>query len=381
MWRSAEHAMAMSARSVTLALVSAIALTLLVANPVHAKPATGKLLVTVRGLPPGHPSKVSVSGPDGYSKSLGRSARLKSLRPGTYTVTATGFDTAATRFEPVRATQSVVVRPKRTTAIRVKFTSSPLPPTAPDGVRATASDGQAIITWRKPASGASPTSYTATSNPGDLSCTSTTTTCTITGLANGTAYTFTVTAQNDAGTSPPSQATAPVTPLNCQLGGTCRVGDIGPGGGVVYYAAPARQTWGQYLEIAPVGWSGTIRDPIAPWGCDNTRIYYLRRDIGSGLSNTHQILAGCPQTGIAARLASNYRGGSKTDWFLPSELELGAIPLTMAVQQELDQDGYYWTSVEWGASDANYVYFYSFTVSYLTLSKSSALGVRPVRAF
>lgn len=381
MRRLAELMRAPSERSAALLLASLMGFSLLVASPVHAKSATGRLQVTVNGLPPGYPSQVVVTGPAGYSKLLGRSALLKGLQPGTYTVTATGFDSVASRFTPAPETQSVVVRSKSTTTVRVAFTSTPLPPRSPLNVIATASDGQATIRWRKATSGSSPTSYTATSAPGDLTCTAATTTCTITGLTNGTAYTFIVTAQNSAGVSPPSQASAPATPLNCRTGGTCRVGDIGPGGGVVFYSAPTRQPWGQHLEIAPVGWSGTIRDPIAPWGCDNTRIYYLRRDIGAGLSNTARILAECPQPGIAARLASEYRGGGKSDWFLPSELELGAIPLTLAVQQELDQDNYYWTSVEWGASEANYLYFYSFAVSYLTLSKTSALGVRPVRAF
>ncbi len=61
---------------------------------------------------------------------------------------------------------------------------------------ATAGNAQATVTFSPPASdgGSAITIYTATSNPGNLtaSCTAPCTSITVTGLTNGTAYTFTV---------------------------------------------------------------------------------------------------------------------------------------------------------------------------------------------
>ncbi len=61
-----------------------------------------------------------------------------------------------------------------------------------------------MVTWSVPSStgGAPITSYTATAKSGGETCkwTSGPLTCTVTGLTNGTAYTFTVTATNANGT-------------------------------------------------------------------------------------------------------------------------------------------------------------------------------------
>lgn len=88
-------------------------------------------------------------------------------------------------------------------------------PGAPTGVGATAGDGQAAVTWTASASDAgSPVlEYAVQATPGDHTCTATASlTCTVTGLANGTAYTFTVRARNAVGWGQWSAPSSPVTP-------------------------------------------------------------------------------------------------------------------------------------------------------------------------
>jgi hypothetical protein len=87
-------------------------------------------------------------------------------------------------------------------------------PDAPTGVSATSGgNASSTISWTAPSDGGSAiTSYTATSNAGQTCSSTTTTTCSVTGLTNGTPYTFTVTATNSIGTSDPSAPSSAVTP-------------------------------------------------------------------------------------------------------------------------------------------------------------------------
>jgi hypothetical protein len=83
-------------------------------------------------------------------------------------------------------------------------------------VAASAGVSEATVTWVPPAwdGGAQVTNYTVAAMPGGATCTALApnVSCTVTGLLNGTAYTFTAIATNDAGDSSASAPSTPVTP-------------------------------------------------------------------------------------------------------------------------------------------------------------------------
>ena len=137
--------------------------------------------------------------------------------------------------------------------------------------------------------------------------TSTTVAVTTTVAATSTTIAVTTTPTTVAPTTTTTVAattttTAAVTGYN--------VGDTGPGGGKIFYKDLTRAAGSQYFEAACIGWSdgtcgGTDQvDPQTQWGCyeaildgaDGTAI-------GTGRQNTADILAGCAEAGIAAKLA------------------------------------------------------------------------------
>ena len=93
---------------------------------------------------------------------------------------------------------------------------APTPAMAPLDVTATAGDAAAAVTWKAPASsGDYPiTTYKAISSPGGRIClvAAPALTCEVTGLTNGTPYTFTVQALTGAGWGATSTASNAVTP-------------------------------------------------------------------------------------------------------------------------------------------------------------------------
>lgn len=117
----------------------------------------------------------------------------------------------------------------------VRFTD---PAGMPSG---TAGNAQVAMNWVPPANdgGNPPVGYTVTSSPASAGCTATApaTSCTVTGLANGTAYTFTARAQHPNGPGPLSLPSAAITPVANQYTGPSP-GGAGPVSVVVNGGGP-----------------------------------------------------------------------------------------------------------------------------------------------
>ena len=118
-------------------------------------------------------------------------------------------------------------------------TTSPTAPSAPTGVTAAAGVASATVSFVAPnANGSSITGYTVTSNPGNFTAGGTSSPITVPGLANGTAYTFTVTATNAIGTGAASSPSNSVTPRTTPSAPSSVVATAGDGTASVAFSAP-----------------------------------------------------------------------------------------------------------------------------------------------
>jgi hypothetical protein len=197
-----------------------------------------------------------------------------------------------------------------------------------------------------------------------------------------------------------TNATVAITQLSiCGVGGTslCKIGMTGPGGGLIFFVDYNDQYAGlNYLEAAPVGWGNGITvnvhettgsstvDPLMKW-CSNTSSLlgldaWSNSAVGAGASNTSTADTTC--TGGAIQAASDYAGGSKSDWFLPS---VGEAMLMYTNLRQAGVGGFpsvdYWSSSEVDADIAWVQSFFGGSQNYGDFGKSHVRYVRPVRAF
>ena len=131
----------------------------------------------------------------------------------------------------------------------------------------------------------------------------------------------------------PATSTASAASYTCAQGGSCVVGNVGPGGGRVFYApgsaftmtgAPCSTTC-RYLESAPLTGAYAI-DNVTTYGLLGQVLHPAALQtsaIGSGYSNTEALVAATLSPTAAGNVAKAYRGSANlSDWFLPSSLEI-----------------------------------------------------------
>ena len=128
---------------------------------------------------------------------------------GSLSCTVTGLSNGQTYLFSVTATNAAGI-----SAPSDPVTVSPAgAPDAPGDLKASQAPGQTVLSWNLPLSsgGSAITGYRADDGKGHTCLSSTQRSCTVTGLTNGTTYTFTVTATSALGTSPASSPVS-VTP-------------------------------------------------------------------------------------------------------------------------------------------------------------------------
>jgi tRNA threonylcarbamoyladenosine modification (KEOPS) complex Pcc1 subunit len=177
---------------------------------------------------------------------------------------------------------------------------------------------------------------------------------------------------------------------SCANGGSCSIGDTGPGGGIVFYVASTYLTEGsalcsvgcKYLEAAPSSGSNGWSDlNTSLWGGSNTSVSGTGTTIGTGYANTAAIVAGSSTAGKAATAATAYRGpNDKTDWFLPSRDELTQMWIQRAAIGIPTGGNWYWSSSQ-SVSCCAYVQKFDGNGTTNDFNKTDSAYVRPIRAF
>jgi len=202
-------------------------------------------------------------------------------------------------------------------------------------------------------------------------------------------------------TTAASTTTTTTVALTCATGGTCVVGDTGPGGGIVFYVHSSGTFTStgsdcgsncNYLEAAPNNWNGA--DPARAWSGNTNTLVGTNTGLGTGYQNTSLAFTQNSTADRAITLAWNYSNNSKTDWHLPSRDELKEL-YKYARQQTTGNTlvactgsgslrtgfavAFYWSSSEGSASNAwhqDFNFGNQFNDPKVLLSL-----VRPVRAF
>jgi curli biogenesis system outer membrane secretion channel CsgG len=180
--------------------------------------------------------------------------------------------------------------------------------------------------------------------------------------------------------APAQSAAAPVpavpAPVAEAPAKTYKIGEKGPGGGIVFYDKFSNAGGWRYLEAAP-----QETEQKNSWG--NVSVNGTSPAIGDGKRNTHLIVEALrnKKIGGAAQYCDDLEYGGLTDWFLPSRDELNLMYQNLKEKSLGGFTGdYYWTSNLYGSGSPYFQRFNNGEQSY-TSDDARPYRVRPIRQF
>ena len=156
-----------------------------------------------------------------------------------------------------------------------------------------------------------------------------------------------------------------------------KIGGKGPAGGWIFYDKGNSNGGWRYLEAAPED-----QGLYAVWGCPNKSIP-TKESVGTGRSNTALVLKWCAGENVAATLCAEYRGGGKSDWYLPSLDELKQMHKKLhKIKAVAFSDSLYWSSTQAGVCCAETMSFGPNSNGMdVGDTKTTGHAVRAIRAF
>ena len=184
-------------------------------------------------------------------------------------------------------------------------------PDAPTIGTATGGNASASVTFTAPANvgGGAISGYTVVSTPSSITGTGASSPITVSGLTNGTAYTFKVFAVNSYGPSASSAASNSVTPsipIGSSYQGGFYAGQIGVSGVATHN-----------LVVSPVS-SGQF---TGKWKTSNSETVGTTSVI-DGPANTAAMIAAGAAAHPCGQFCDNATIGGYTDWYMPAQNEL-----------------------------------------------------------
>lgn len=198
-----------------------------------------------------------------------------------------------------------------------KNTMWPGLPLAPTVGTATAGVASATVTLTPPSdNGYGALTYTATSTPGSIVGSGSSSPITVSGLTNGTAYTFVIKAVTGGGTGPASSASNSVTPIALTplySWGINNFGQLGLGN-ITSYSSPkqvgALTTWASIADLDEASIATKTDGTLWSWG---NNLYYGALGLGDTTNRSSPVQVGALTTWL--NIATGYRHSlaTKTD--------------------------------------------------------------------